>query len=223
MGRLDGKRILITQSSSFMGPALRAAFEGENADVLTDDRDLTILSAADDLIGASGRIDALVVNLAAELPRSLASETSDEAWASMFEIMVHPMGRLVRAVLPQMIARRSGKVLVMTSGSALRGNPRWSAYAAARGAQVSYVRSVGMEVAPHNVQVNAIAQSFVENPVYFPPGWLETSEAKQRMPQVPAARLAKPSEDGYLATFLVSAESDFFVGQIIPFTGGWVS
>ena len=68
-----------------------------------------------------------------------------------------------------MIARRSGKILLMGSASALRGMKRASTYSAARGAQLAYIQAVGVEVAPHQVQVNAIAQNFVENPTYFPP------------------------------------------------------
>ncbi len=68
-----------------------------------------------------------------------------------------------------MIARRKGKIVVMGSASALRGMPNYSAYGSARGAQLAYVQDVGTEVAPHNVQVNAIAQTFVENPTYFRP------------------------------------------------------
>jgi 2-keto-3-deoxy-L-fuconate dehydrogenase len=75
----------------------------------------------------------------------------------------------VRAVLPQMIGRRRGRIVVMGSAAALRGQRRTSTYSAARGAQLAYVQAVGVEVAQHQVQVNAIAQNFVENPTYFPP------------------------------------------------------
>jgi 2-keto-3-deoxy-L-fuconate dehydrogenase len=81
---------------------------------------------------------------------------------------------------------------------------------------------VGMEAARHNVQINLIAQIFVENPVYFPPELIETDEFKQQyLSQVPLGRLATGREDALFALFLASSESDFFVGQAIPFSGGW--
>jgi len=83
------------------------------------------------------------------------------------------------------------------------------------------VRQVGSEVARHNVQVNLIAQNFVENPAYFPPEFTETPEFEQLIATVPAGRLATGREDALFALFLASNESDFFVGQSIPFTGGW--
>ena len=63
----------------------------------------------------------------------------------------------------------AGRIVVMGSAAALRGQKRTSTYSAARGAQLAYVHAVGVEVAPHHVQVNAIAQNFVDNPTYFPP------------------------------------------------------
>ena len=90
-----------------------------------------------------------------------------------------------------------------------------SAYSAARHAQVGYVRTAGMEAAAHNVQINLIAQNFVENPVYFPPAFTDTPAFKELLKDVPAGRLATAREDILLAVFLASDESDFFVGQAI--------
>jgi NAD(P)-dependent dehydrogenase (short-subunit alcohol dehydrogenase family) len=67
-----------------------------------------------------------------------------------------------------MIARGAGKILVIGSAAALRGIRRTSTYSAARGAQLAYVQAVGVELAHHKIQVNAIAQNFVDNPTFFP-------------------------------------------------------
>lgn len=219
--RLKGKRIVLTQASTFMGPAIQKVFESEGGHVIADDHDLTQDSAAAELIQEAGQVDVLVANLAATNPRTSATETSNEDWQRMFDIMVHPLRGLVGAVLPQMMERGRGKIIVIGSASALRGMPNWSAYSAARGAQLAFVRAVGVEVAPHNVQVNAIAQSFVENPSYFSPEYLRTDEFHERLKQVPIGRLATGQEDALLTLFLASNESNFFVGQVIPFAGGW--
>ena len=68
-----------------------------------------------------------------------------------------------------MISRGGGRILVIGSASALRGMKRASTYSAARGAQLAYVQAAGVELAPMNIQLNAIAQNFVDNPTYFPP------------------------------------------------------
>lgn len=222
-GRLAGKRVLVTQSDDYMGPATIDLFEAEGARVHADARDLTQPGACEALIAEAGPIDVLIANLAApNWSGTPVTDIDDAIWASVFDVMVHPLHRLTRAVLPQMIERRRGKIVVYGSAVALRGLKTVAAYSAARAAQVGYVQSVGVEVAPHNIQVNLIAQNYVENPVYYPPELRAKASFQASLRrQVPLGRLASAREDALFALFLASDESDFIVGQAIPFTGGW--
>ena len=132
--------------------------------------------------------------------------------------------RLLAAALPGMIARRQGKVLVIGSASGLRGMKRASSYSAARGAQLAYVQAVGVEMAPHNVQVNAIAQNFVDNPTYFPAEVQENPRFQERLArEVPLGRLVSAREDALFAAYLCSNAADCFVGQVFPVCGGWIA
>ena len=223
-GRLSGKHALITQGEMFMGPVTAALFEQEGARVTLDSRDLTQPGACESLIAETGEIDILIANLAGPNFSGLkVGQLDDLAWQTAFETMVHPLHRLCRAVLPQMQARRSGKIVVYGSAVALRGMKTLAAYSAARAAQVGYVQAVGVEVAPDNVQVNLIAQNYVENPAYYPPELLAKPAFQASLQrQVPLGRLATAEEDARFAAFLASNEADFFVGQAIPFSGGWV-
>ncbi len=204
-----------------MGPTFADAFREEGAEVLEDRTDLTVPAAAAEVVAAAGEIDVLVANLAAPSDAAYAVKVSDERWNHLFDVMVHPMHRLVRAALPAMMERRSGKIIVVGSATGLKAAPGTAPYSAARSAQVGYVRSVGVEAARFNVQINLIAQHFVENPEYFSEQFQQTDAFKKLMAEVPAGRLARPEEDAALAIFLASSESDFFVGQAIPFSGGW--
>jgi 2-keto-3-deoxy-L-fuconate dehydrogenase len=220
--RLAGRRVLVTCAKDFMGPAIVELFREEGADVIADTRDLRPVDAAAASVREAGHIDVLIVNLIAPDPRIiLEQDTTEELWHVMFDTMVHPLYRLAHAALPQMRERRSGKVVVMGSANALRGTNNRSAYSAARGAQVSYVRSVGLELAPFNVNINLVAQFFVENPTSVPGGKL--ADMASRLPEIPVGRFAKGRESALFALFLSGAESDFFVGQTIPFSGGWVA
>ena len=222
--RLTGKRVLITQADDYMGPATAELFADHGAEVIADARDLRPTGACEDLIAEAGQIDVLIANLAGpNFSGTPATAIDDEAWATVFDTMVHPLHRLTRAVLPQMQDRQSGKIIVYGSATALRGLKTVAAYSAARAAQVGYVQAVGVEVAPFNVQVNLIAQNYVENPVYYPPELTEKESFQRSLKrQVPLGRLATAREDAQFALFLASEESDFFVGQAIPFSGGWV-
>lgn len=219
--RLQGRRVLLTEALDFMGPAVAELFAAEGAELIADTSDLTAPERPQRLVAEAGRVDVLIANLSLPNPRALAHETSDAQWAEVFDRLVHPLHRLVRAVLPQMIERKNGKIVVVGSAAALRGTERRSCYGAARGAQHAYVRNVGVEVAPHNVQVNATGQIFVENPTYFPPEYVKSDELRERLKEVPARRLSTGREAAALILFLAGPESDFFCGQIFPYAGGW--
>ncbi|MEM1434199.1 MAG: SDR family oxidoreductase [Pseudomonadota bacterium] len=222
--RLAGKRVLITQADDYMGPASIEVFTEAGATVISDARDLTPECACAELVDEAGQVDVLIANLAGPNNAGIpVTELEEERWQHAFATMVHPLYRLCRAVLPQMQERRAGKVVVYGSAVSLKGAKTVAAYSAARAAQTGFVQSVGVEVAPHNVQVNLIAQNYVENPVYYPES-LRAKEAFQQSlrRQVPLGRLATAREDALFALFLASDESDFFVGQAIPFSGGWV-
>ncbi len=222
--RLTGQRVLITQADYYMGPATQALFAEEGAFIIADTRDLTVTGSCEACVAEAGRVDIFIANLASPNFSGIpAHELTDADWQTTFEVMVHPLHRLTRAVLPQMIERGCGKIIVYGSATALKGLKTVAGYSAARAAQVGYVQAVGVEVAPHNIQVNLIAQNYVENPVYYP-AELRAKESFQKslQRQVPLGRLATAREDAQFALFLASDESNFFVGQAIPFTGGWV-
>ena len=220
--RLVGRRVVVTDCEELIGPDITTLFREEGAEVIADQRDLTTPGAAEALIAEAGRVDVLVANLAARVPGRLAIESDDAELDYMFARLVRPLHQLVRAVLPQMMARREGKVVVVGAGAAIRGISRRAVYAAARAAQHGYVRSVGLEAAQYNVQVNATAQTFVENPTYFSAQYQATEEFQQRIAQVPAGRLATGREAARFLLTLAGPESDFLFGQVFPFTGGWI-
>lgn len=220
---LKGKRILLTQAGDFMGPTLVPLLTQLGAIVIADDRALTDPALPAELVRAAGHVDVLIAHLGSPREQLPVTEGTEEDWRSMFAELVDPLPRLARAVLPQMIGRRSGKILVMGSASALRGMKRASAYSAARGAQLAWAQAVGVEMAPHNVQVNAMAQNLVDNPTYFPPEVQALPKFKERIKwEVPLGRLVSAQEDAHFAAYLCSDAANCFVGQVFPVCGGWV-
>jgi len=222
---LTHRRVLITQSGDFMGPALERVFGACGAMVTADPR---VPGEAPDLaqriVDDAGDIDVLIAHLAIPAPTTPVGDVDEHEWRQVFGHLVDPLPRLARAVLPGMRSRGSGKIIVIGSASALRGMKRTSSYSAARGAQLAWVRAVGVELAREQVQVNAIAQNFVDNPTYFPPQVQADPAFQQRLQrEVPLGRLVRGDEDAMFAAYLASAAADCFVGQIFPLCGGWVA
>jgi 2-keto-3-deoxy-L-fuconate dehydrogenase len=221
--RLDGLRVLLTQSEDFMGPALARVFGEQGATVIGDPRALDAdpaLPAA--LVQAAGRVDVLLLHLSLPAPSTAAVDITDAEWRHVFAHLVDPLPRLVAAVLPQMVPRRQGRILLMGSAAALRGQKRTGTYSAARGAQLAYMQSVALELAPLGIQFNAIAQNFVDNPTYYGADVQANPRFQDRLKRdVPLGRLVSAEEDAHFAAYLCSAAAACFVGQVFPVSGGW--
>ena len=222
---LAGKRVLLTQSNDFMGPALTSIFMECGAEMICDPRALALdanLPAA--IVQAAGRVDVLLIHLAITAPGTAADNIGDEEWRTVFAHLVDPLPRLVSAVLPQMRERRSGRILVMGSAAALRGQKRTGSYSAARGAQLAYVQAVALELIQDGIQMNAIAQNFVANPTYYGPEVQANPRFQERLKrEVPLGRLVSAEEDCRFAAYLCSDAAACFVGQVFPLTGGWAN
>ena len=222
-GRLAGKRILVTSADTFMGPPIVELFTAEGADVVADTSPLLEPDEPQQLIDASGDLDAIVANLDLPAYGAKVADIEDDQWLAGFDAMVHPLMRLVRAATPGMTERGSGSIVVTGSSSPLRRmRPHAPSYVAARAAQNSFVRSAGHELAGHGVRLNAIAQNYVANPTYYPPELMENERFLERLrADVPAQRLGRPEETAELALFLAGDSSTFIFGQLIQLDGGW--
>ena len=219
---LAGRRILVTQTADFMGPAICARLAASGATVIASAEPPTDPDLPARLAAAHGPVDALVLNLAIPAPSTPALEVGDAEWREAFAWLVEPLPRFLRAFAPAMVERGAGKLLVLGSASALRGMKRASTYSAARGAQLAWVQAVGVELAPKGLQVNAIAQNFVDNPTYFPDEVKQHPRFVERLArEVPLGRLVGADEDASLVAYLCSAAADCFVGQVFPVAGGW--
>jgi 2-keto-3-deoxy-L-fuconate dehydrogenase len=160
-------------------------FETEGAYVTRDHSDPTDPNHAQRLMETAGTVDVLIANLMARNNRRTADQIDDADWRRMFDVMVHPLYRLARAALPQMLARGRGKIVVIGRANGLRGTSIRSAYSAARGAQMACVRAVDAEVAARGVCINIIAQNRVSNPTSYPPAATDSSEFAARLADVP--------------------------------------
>ena len=223
--RLEGKRVFITQVEDYMGPAIHELFSDEGADVTTVGGPVPTGSGFADYIAPAGDgIDILIANLAHSPCNTPVPDIADDDWYSLFNTIVHPLMYLVRHYAPVMAGRGRGKIVAVTSAAPLRGIPGSTSYCAARGAQNAFIRATGLEYAPQGVQINAVAQNYVSNPEYYPDELVASERFRKHLARnVPTRRVAESWESAELALFLASDKSDFIVGQVVPFSGGWVT
>ena len=169
-------------------------------------------------IDTLGGLDVLVNNSGIARTKPLA-EASPDDWRAIVDVNLTGVFNGCRAAAPHLIARRQGKVINLASVLGAVGLPGYALYAATKGGVIALTRTLGVEWARHNVQVNAIA-----------PGWFvtdmnETAFADPRINErltrdIPMRRTGRLEEIGPLAVFLASAASDFMTGQTIFLDGG---
>ncbi|MGH7332730.1 MAG: SDR family NAD(P)-dependent oxidoreductase [Candidatus Rokuibacteriota bacterium] len=165
-----------------------------------------------------GRLDIVVNNSGVAKVIPLA-EMSPEEWREVVDVNLTGVFHGCRAAAPYLVAQRSGKVINLASVLGAVGLPGYTAYGASKGGVTALTRSLGVEWARHNIQVNAIA-----------PGWFVTdmNEAAFADPRiherlvrdVPARRTGRLDEIGPLAVYLASPASDFMTGQTLFLDGG---
>lgn len=222
--RLENKTVLITQKDDYMGPAIATLFKEEGAKVISWSGYVSEGADLEAKVSETGDIDILIANLAHDPCSTAVASITDDNWHALFDVMVHPLMRLIRTYAPRMAEKGAGKIVAITSAAPLRGIPGSSAYCAARGAQNAFIRAAGLEFAAKNVQINAVAQNYVSNPAYYSDELVKTERFQKHMQRnVPRGRLAESWESAELALFLASDKSDFIVGQVIPFSGGWAT
>jgi 2-keto-3-deoxy-L-fuconate dehydrogenase len=229
--RLLGKRVLVTNADRYGGPPVCELFAKEGADVIADTSDYLDPATPRRVVAEAGHIDALVANFAGPLRimpftqmLGPVQDSAESDFQAYLDELTWPMIRFVQAVLPQMIARKQGKIVGITSASTLRAIPGLAVYTAARGAQNAFIMCVGAEVAPHNVQVNAIAPAFFENNTYFTPEMLaDPAMRKSLTDHIPAGRIGEGFEGAELVLSLAGDASNFLAGQVIAFSGGWAT
>jgi 2-keto-3-deoxy-L-fuconate dehydrogenase len=221
---LSERKALVTQSTDYMGPSIAARFREAGAFVVEVAGRMDGNAKLEEAVRDCPEPDVVVANLAAGPSPASVADIEDADWDELFAVMVRPLMHLVRAFAPGMLDRGAGKIVAITSAAPLRGIPGTSAYCAARGAQNAFVRAAGLELAGGNVQFNAIAQNYIRNDDYYPESLVSTERFKNHLNRnVPIGRLAEPHETADLALFLASQQSNFIVGQVIPFAGGWTT
>jgi len=246
----EGRVVLVTQVQHFVGePAVRALLAAGAKVVAQDDafgdaatrraweeaypgavaigelEPGAIVAAA---VAAAGRLDAVVSNDAYPAVKGAVDEADPEEFRRGIEAMMVRPFMLAGAAVRQMKAQAAeggqggGSILFVTSASTVHGIPNYSMYVAARAGTNGLAVTLSKELARHGISVNALAPNFVESPTYFPPSLMADPKTRDKiLSNIPLRRLGRPEEVAAAIAFLVSGDSDFLTGQVIPIAGGW--
>jgi len=246
--RLGGKVCIVTGAGSGIGHASALLFAAEGARVVAADVDEASAAETAREIGGDavshrvdvadegetqaltaavverfGRIDVLFNNAGISGVGDL-EETSLELWERVMSVNARGVFLMSRAVVPQMIAQKSGSIVNMSSAIAHTGLARRVSYAASKGAVLALTKSMQVDLAPHGVRVNALMPGTIMTPFveqYLAKSYADPEEGKQsiRARQL-TGELGMPEDIAYAALYLASDESKYMAGSGFVIDGG---
>ena len=163
-----------------------------------------------------------LVNIAGTDSLKPLEKISDAEWAGMFAVAVNGAFYATRAALPDMMKRRFGRIVNMSSLHAVRGQAGRCHYAAAKGAIMAMTKSLAREKAEFNIRVNAVAPGPIDTPLWRAgrKGAALKRDMVARAKVIPLGRLGQPEEIAELITFLLSERSSYMTGALVTIDGG---
>jgi NAD(P)-dependent dehydrogenase (short-subunit alcohol dehydrogenase family) len=199
---------------------------GAAVEVVTGVRDLADSAASERLVAAAldrfDRLDAAVAFTGRIVVGRFLRSTIDDLRDALVGCVEAPY-QFLRTVVPVMVERGGGQVLVYTSAAGGRPTPGAPLYSSARAGANMLVRNVAAEVAGKGVQVNAIGTNFMDFPAFLKANRAEDPEGRARVEaQVPMGRLGGLDELAHFSAPFVDGTSRFTTGQFVAFAGGWV-
>ena len=187
---------------------------GEKLDV----RDAAACSAfVERLAERTGRVDVLVNN-AGVIRDNLLAMLSDDDVRAVLDTNVIGAFNMARAVIPQMLGKRRGKIVNISSVSGEKGGRGQTNYAASKGAINAMTRSLATELASRNITVNAVAPGVIETEMSRAVREMAGDAVKSR---ILLKRIGRPEEVAYAVWFLTSKYADYITGQVLHVDGGF--
>ena len=238
---LTGRTALVTGASGGIGGAIAAALHAQGATVaLSGTRrealeqvaaglgsrahvvtcDLTDAAQVEALVPEAekvmGGLDILVAN-AGMTRDNLLVQLRDEDWDTVLVVNLTATFRLTRAALRNMIRRRFGRLIAITSVVGATGNPGQANYVATKAGLTGLMKSIGAEYAKRNVTANCVAPGFIATAMTDK---LNDKQKEMILAKVPAGRLGAPADVAAAVVYLASNEAAYVTGQTLHVNGG---
>ena len=242
---LTGKTALITGGSRGLGRAVALAYAGSHANVAflyagnrqaaeqtlkelealgvtamgvqcDVSRDEEVQAAVKKIRDVMGPVD-ILVNNAGITRDKLALRMTAREFDEVIQTDLNGPFHMIRALMPDMVRRRRGRIINITSVAGLMGNAGQANYASAKAGLVGLTKTIARELASRGVTVNAVAPGFMETDMTaaMPPAVLEAG-----MKSIPLGRMGKPEDVAALCLFLAGEQAGYITGQVISVDGG---
>ncbi|PPA72001.1 elongation factor P 5-aminopentanone reductase [Jeotgalibacillus proteolyticus] len=203
-----------TNKEAVLSLMTESSYEGEVIPVWAD---LNFSGSTDKLLEQAGAVDAFV-HAGGDTFEGMLEETPDQKMDELWAIHLYEPVRIIKAILPSMRRKRTGSIVFISSIFGETGGSYEVMYSAVKGAQISFVKALGKELAPSNIRVNAVAPGAVETPML---SGYDSADREAIEMNIPLGRVGKPEEIAKAAMFLLGDESSYITSHVLSVNGGW--
>ncbi|WP_349370011.1 SDR family NAD(P)-dependent oxidoreductase [Salinarimonas sp.] len=239
---LNGRRAVVTGGAQGIGRAIAERLVHSGARVVLWDRDADLAARTAEALGAAvsaqavdvtdadavaaaaaeaerlmGGIDILCANAGIAGANGKTWDYPVEEWRRVVDIDLTGVFLTCRALIPGMIARNYGRVVITASVAGKEGNPNAAAYSAAKAGAIALTKSLGKELAAHDIAVNCITPAAARTAIF---DQMSEAHVAYMLSKIPRGRFVEPAEIAAMVAWLVSAENSFTTGAVFDLSGG---
>ena len=168
-----------------------------------------------------GRLDVFVNNAGSNIRKAFL-EVTEEDYRQVMAIQLHAAYFLAQAAARAMVEGGGGKIINLASLTSKIAVPNISIYGAAKGGIFSLTKAMAVELAPHNINVNAVAPGYVRTSM-TEPAFKDKARYEWMLSRIPMKRFGSAEDIGNTVLFLASSASDYITGEVIYIDGGWMA
>lgn len=175
-----------------------------------------VLKMKDEVLKSFGKVDVLINNAGVACTK-LFADTTDEDFDKLVAVNLKGTFNTTKAFCPEMISRKRGKIVNISSVFGISGGSTEVVYSATKAGIIGFTKALAKEFAYSNIQVNAIAPGAVETDMTK----FDETTKKAVISDIPAGRMCRPEEIAEYAYFIASDKADYMTGQVVSVDGGF--
>ena len=212
-----GCKIIFTSSDNDKLNELKKKFGNENSYYLLNLSNLNSMpSSISKITQENSDIDILINNAGISRDNLFLRMNADQ-WNEVINVNLNSNFYIIKSILPNMIKKKKGNIIGITSVVANTGNPGQANYTASKSGMISMYKSLALEVAQRNININLIAPGFIQSPMTDK---LNENQKNNIMEKIPMKKFGHPDDIANLAVFLASDKSSYITGQTFHVNGG---